>query len=381
MKILHAIATLDPASGGPAAVALSLGLAQARLGEEVTIACQAEPGLAGWVAPWISRLASNELLKIKTVGAEGLAERMFASATRRGIAALVADADVVHLHGLWRGFHIVVCQEALNCSKRLVVTPHGMLDPWSLQQRWLKKRIALLLIWRKILDRAHFIHALNQTEADLVAQLALRCPMKVIANGIDKELQALPRDPTFRERHLAGSKRPYVLFLGRLHYKKGLDYLIEAFEWLSRVDQDTDLVIAGPDDGMRASLTQWIAERNLGNRVYLVGPLYGATKLAALSEASCFCLPSRQEGFSIAILEALACGLPVVISEGCHFPEVVDAGCGLQVPLQAAAIGAGLKRYLGDAAFRTRSGLAGQRLVLDHYQWSSIASAACTAYG
>ena len=114
--------------------------------------------------------------------------------------------------------------------------------------------------------------------------------------------------------------------------------------------------------------------------MHLVGPLHGARKYAALRSAACFCLPSRQEGFSIAILEAMACGLPVVISEECHFPEVAQSGAGRVVPLEPAALAAALGEVLEDRNAARRMGDAGAQLVQSRYTWPGIAEQFLSIY-
>ena len=171
-----------------------------------------------------------------------------------------------------------------------------------------------------------------------------------------------------------------MLFLSRLHSKKGLDVLADAFTELSRRRMDVHLVVAGPDEGAEGDFVRRVTAAGVAPRVHVVGPLYGRDKLAALVDATCFCLPSRQEGFSVAITEALACGIPVVISESCHFPEVAAAQAGSVVPLEPTAVAGALEAILGEPELRTRMGQAGASLVRAHYTWDAIAAASLRAY-
>jgi glycosyltransferase involved in cell wall biosynthesis len=114
--------------------------------------------------------------------------------------------------------------------------------------------------------------------------------------------------------------------------------------------------------------------------VHIVGPLYGRDKIAALVDAACFCLPSRQEGFSLAVTEALACGVPPVISQACHFPEVAEVGAGEVVPLEAGAVAAALARVLSDPQRHDRMAAAGRELVASRYTWSRVAAQTVEAY-
>jgi glycosyltransferase involved in cell wall biosynthesis len=294
---------------------------------------------------------------------------------------LTAGVDVLHLHGVWDPIVKAAADVARSTSQPYAITLHGMLDPWSLRQSAPKKRIALLLGYRKMLDRACFLHALNSDEKNLIEPLALRCPVEVIPNGVfPEEIEPLPARGTFYARHAFLQGAPYVLFLGRLHYKKGLDYLAEAFAQLAREDARVRLVVAGPDGGERESFERRVWSLSTGERVHVVGPLYGSDKLAALVDAECFCLPSRQEGFSLAVTEALACGVPPIISEACHFPEVAEAGAGEIVPLEPGAIAAALRRVLSDPQRRLRMGAAGQALVASRYTWLRVAEQTLEAY-
>lgn len=262
-----------------------------------------------------------------------------------------------------------------------MIAPHGMLDPWSLNQRRWLKALALTFGWRNALNGAGFLHLLNEDEATLIVDLGLRSPIEVIPNGVFPDhFEALPDVSAFHSGHPKLSGRPYVLFLSRLHVKKGLDYLADAFHSVATLTPDHDLVVAGPDGGARREFTERVASLGLSDRVHLVGPIYGREKYAALRGATCFCLPSRQEGFSMAITEAMACGTPVVISENCHFPEVADVGAGAVVALNAQSVAQAILRFINSPEERERAGGAARDLVFSRFTWPKIASLTVAAY-
>jgi glycosyltransferase involved in cell wall biosynthesis len=256
-----------------------------------------------------------------------------------------------------------------------------MLDPWSLAQKRWKKKLALALGYRAMLNRAAALHLLNADEQHLLAPLRLRSPGVVLPNGVFlEEIDPLPPPSAFAQSYPALADKPYVLFISRLHYKKGLDYLAEAFRLVAGRRPEARLVVAGPDDGARADFERRVSGPELAGRVLLVGPLYGAAKWAALAGAACFCLPSRQEGFSVAVLEAMACRTPAVVSEACHFPEVAEAGAGAVVPLDAERIADALDGFLGDPDARRRAGEAGRRLVETQSTWPAVAARSLELY-
>ena len=122
------------------------------------------------------------------------------------------------------------------------------------------------------------------------------------------------------------------------------------------------------------------SSHKLTSRTHIVGPLYGTDKFAAFRHAACFCLPSRQEGFSVAILESLSAGTPVVISQACHFPEVAEQKAGEVVPLETPAIAAALDRLLSNSSLRDQMGIAGQEMVHRNFTWPKIAEQTIAAY-
>jgi len=382
MRILHVIQTLDPAAGGPPVVAARLAAAQAAAGHEVTIASYAAPDAREAVERALTQVPHFRGVRRHDLPpTAGAFDRMFARSTGRALEAVAAGQDVLHLHGVWDPVLRAAASVASARSTPYAVAAHGMLDPWSLSQSRLKKRLALALAYRHMLDNAAFVQALNDEERRLMKPLGLKSPVVVIPNGVFlEEFEQLPPPDTFRRSHPALGDAPYVLFLSRLHHKKGLDYLADAFALLARRRPELHLVVAGPDAGERASFERQVAGAGLSNKVHLVGPVYGGEKVAALAGAACLCLPSRQEGFSMAVTEAMACGLPVVISDACHFPEVAEAGAGEVTPLEPQAIADALDRVTSDPQRAKQMGEAGREMVRTRYTWPRIAEECVRAY-
>lgn len=379
MNILHVIRSLDPSQGGPPVVAACLAAAQAGLGHRVCLAYQLRAGEEDRAATLLSATQDAnrvELLPLPVTGPLPLA----LPGLRRALRQHTAGRDMLHLHGVWDPVLPLAALAAKRAGLPYVLTPHGMLDPWCLRQKRFKKLLALRLFYADMLRGARFVQALNAAEGAQVQCLGLARRLEILPNGLfSRELRAMgeasPGDGTLRR-----DGRPYVLFLGRLHFKKGLDMLAQAFHLTAEAVPDADLVVVGPDQGEQDRFARSIDRLGLSARVRLPGPIYGPDKYAALRGAACFCLPSRQEGFSMAVLEALGCGTPVVLSHACNFPEADAAGAGRCVDLRPEALAEALAGYLSDQALRRRAGLAGRELVAARYTWETIAADMCAAY-
>jgi glycosyltransferase involved in cell wall biosynthesis len=366
MRITHLIASMDPSQGGPPVVVQQLGQAQANAGQNVTIA---SPQLVLLNDP---NAANKPLAYVK------LAHARFSFT---GGYRDLPPADVLHLHGVWEPVLLRAAREAKQRGTPYLVAPHGMLDPWSLAQKRWKKRFALLLGYRRMLNRASALHLLNDDESRLIDPLRLTAPRVVIPNGIARaDLEITPDLARFRQHPQGPGEQPYILFLSRLHYKKGLDYLAEAFARIAPRHPGLLLVVVGPDGGAAESFRNQVHQLGLTARVRLPGPLFGADKWSAIAGARVFCLPSRQEGFSVAILEAMACRTPVVISEACHFPEVATAGAGQVVPLNSEAVAGALDAVLSDEPQAKAMGEAGRQLVQERFTWPAVAARTIEIY-
>lgn len=378
MKIVHVIGSFDPAKGGPQAVVVRLAAAQASLGHDVTIVSYSDAEISQR-----SRVATRDIPDFDQVhtlllAMPDLPEKLWASRSGAAMEALLRSADFIHMHGVWESILLKAARIATKAHRPYCIAPCGMLDSWSMQQKSWKKKIALWAGYKHMLDRASFIHALNEDEIQLMQPLGIHAPKRIIPNGVFLNEVSLPA-----EKPAHGSALPdtaYILFLSRLHYKKGLDILAEAFAAIALQFPHVDLVVAGPDGGAEAEFLQRIKTHGLAPRVHLVGGLYGADKIAAMQEALCFCLPSRQEGFSVAITEALACATPVVITDACHFPEVAAAGAGLITKVEAGSVADGLAKVLADRTAAAAMGKAGRKLVEQNYTWPVIAAKTIDIY-
>ena len=378
MRIVHVIASMEATHGGPPVIAACIASAQAQLGHEAALFSY-DPGASDAVVKRLKSFPGGDRVKLHFIPRAEGREMMFGRRAGRAFNDIVRNYDFVHIHGIWEGIQRTTAAQARAAGVPYCVVPHGMLDTWSLAQSALKKKMALALLVKPCLDKAAFLHLGNVHERDVIKPLHIRSAGEIIPNGAFlEEFATLPPIGTFRNAHPEIGQDPYILFLSRLHYKKGLDYLADSFAVVAKQRQNVRLVVAGADDGYKATFEQMIAAHGLGSRTHLVGPLYGEQKLAAFNEAACFCLPSRQEGFSIAITESLACGTPAVVSEDCHYPEVEEVGAGAVTRLDANEVAKGLLRTLD--ANRSAMGDAGRRLVRERFNWPAVAHTTLAAY-
>lgn len=285
-----------------------------------------------------------------------------------------ADMDLMHVHGIWLDSQWAAMSRQKRDGTPVIVSPRGMLDPWAVQHASWKKRLVEKLFARKALERATCIHALCRSEAEAVRAYGLTNPVALIPNGV-----ALPRlDGPGREGQ-PPDRWKKLLFLGRIHPKKGLQELLSAWAGLH---PSWELLIAGWDDGgYEAGLKALAAELNLGESVRFVGPAYGAEKERLLRDADAFILPSFSEGLPMSVLEAWSYGLPAVMTGFCNLPEGFEAGAAIRVAPEPESIRDGLRRLMAmdDAALAGMGG-CGRRLVEESFSWDGIAERMARVY-
>jgi glycosyltransferase involved in cell wall biosynthesis len=284
--------------------------------------------------------------------------------------------DIIHIHGIWHFGSIIPF--LLKHSAALVFTIHGLLDPWALRNSKWKKKLVTALFQRKYLGRADLIHVLNtDEEQDVLAYLGYRPRnLVIIPNGMKlTDYQQLPPKGTFRKQFNLPETKKLLLFMGRLNTKKGLDLLLPAFRAYNQKFPDTLLILAGPDDGYLEKAHSFISENQLQEAVRLVGMLTDEVKKAALADADVFVLPSYSEGFSIAVLEAMASGVPAVVSDRVGFGDYIrqyEAAC--LTPLTPQGLSKCLESTLQQPQYRTLIARNAHRMVTENFDIQVVAN-------
>ena len=294
------------------------------------------------------------------------------------LAALRAESpDILHNHGLWMYPSVASVKWAKLTGKPYVVSIHGMLDPWAITHSYWKKQIAGAIYEHRHLANAACLHALCSAEADAIRRYGLTNPVCVIPCGVD-----LPLLNSKSQSH----QKKVLLFLGRLHPKKGLMNLLSAWRLLTRHEgsaaAEWQLWIAGWDQGNHeADLQKYRREHGLQSSVEFVGPKFGSEKEAVLRSADAFVLPSFSEGLPVSVLEAWSYGLPVVMTRMCNLPEGFEAGAAVCIDTTASDIVKGLLSIM-TMSIRERSemGLRGRRLVERQFSWASHAAHMSSVY-
>lgn len=313
----------------------------------------------------------------------------FSPALQHQASDFVREADVIHGHGLYVGTNFILGRAARKQQKPLVYHVHGMFEPYILKRSQWKKRLVHWLFEDDNFRKVQLWRALTGKEADQIRAYGIRQPVVVTPNGINIDDFPRPSDPTapietpLVPRLVKNVRR--VLFLGRIHPKKGLDLLLSAWAKLRTSTQDWQLVIAGPDEqGHLAKVQELSRCLGLQDQIIFTGPVTGQPKLNLLYSADLFILPSYSEGFSMSILEAMACEVPVIATHACNFPDVSASQAGWECEATADALTVSLRFALEASQLeRKERGFLGRRLVETRYTWTTIVEElknACATY-
>ena len=376
MKVLHVIASMSVEWGGPPVTVCGLTAALERQDVRCEIATTSEPGRR----PHGVNVAS---VPTRTFDVTSLS-RVWAgySPTLTAFLETTTDSfDLVHAHEIWPYTTLAAFRAARTHARPFVLTPHGELNERHLRYKRLKKWCYRKLVLDRVLRQTNALHAVARNELAHASQLGHLTPVFHIPNGVTPpQPNDSMRSAAFFHEHPTLRNRRLILFMGRLHPMKGVEILSRSFLTIASSFPDAVLIVAGPDEGERHKMDSIFDSAGLTHRVLFPGLITGDKKQNILDAADVFVLPSYFEGFPNSVLEALANGIPVVISEQCNFPEVAAAGAGLISPLNPAQLSSAIGRILSSDDRRRTMGAAARKLVSEHYTWDNLAQAMVDQY-
>ena len=372
MNICHVVPGLHPRAGGPSRTVVQLADALvAQTGVFVTLVSQGQVGepqvpsrnvnISRQVGSWRWQMAG-------ILGLPG----------RRNLISTLAHTspELVHIHGIWHALSHWASVRARKRGIPIVLQPRGMLEPWALEWRSLKKKLALWAYQARDLESACVLIATADHEAEGFRRFGLRQPIAVIPNGIERTPELLIN----KKKGGSGEKNTRrVLFLGRIHPVKGLLNLLVA--WAALNPHDWELVLAGPDEGGHLTQVQKkIARLGLQDSVQYLGSVEDHQKDTVYQSADLFILPSLTENFGVVVAEALSYGLPVITTKGTPWSALEENNCGWWVEPSAN----GLLGALRDATTKEPEKLHSMgKFGIEYaknYDWSAIAKNMADVY-
>ncbi len=369
---IEVVSHLDPRYGGLSAVVPPLSAGVGYTGRKIAIAAFCAPGEKFYPPEFAPEQISFWPSSRKAW--------MLNARLRSAFEQRVRNADGLHVHGLWEQSTTSAARLARRLGKPYVLSAHGMLEPWALSQKRLEKMFYAHLLERANVNGAGCLHALTLAEAKQYRAFGAKGPIAIIPNGVTIPQDATPDHLLEQFPDLVG--RRIVLYLGRLHEKKGLDLLLKAWKEVASIYPDAHLVLAGPDsNGTRTRLVVEVIRSGLRRSVLFTGMLNAQSKWSALAAATGFVLPSHSEGLSVGVLEAMGMGVPIIVTKGCNMPEVAEYGAGWIIPSGQASLAESLYSMLGNSTAANHTmGSRGAALVSNRYAWPVVARQMAEVY-
>ncbi|MEO5333101.1 MAG: glycosyltransferase [Magnetococcus sp. YQC-5] len=385
MRILVISAAIDPELGGPATVLQRHLRALKKAGVDVTLFGVAD---------------SQRLPQMRQIYPDARLFPMtfpkfwfYGAGLYPALLTAVQNHDVVHVHMLWEHSFWAAWHATRRFDIPLIVTPHGsLMEPW--RYRPLHKRLYRWLILDPMLRDPVILHAVSQQEARASVTAGVLAHIRMVPNGLEAEEFAPGPEvwPLLKQQRAQQAIKQWpvlanqqvLLYLGRLWEGKGVMDLVEAWSVLiqRQIAQGWILVLAGPDyQGCRRRLIERLVQLEIHDQILLTGPVFEADKAALLALASGFVQPSHSEGASMALLEAIGMGLPVVMTKECHFPELARVGGGIEVPMGVEGVTVGMTGLLTmDPSEREYMGYQAQSLAKSRFDMSQIATELIALY-
>lgn len=359
MKILHFITTIDKSSGGITAYLQLLSpLLSAQVECVVVAGHSQQPVNIEGTRIIFSNMRVARFLSLKHEFRQILLDE---------------KPDIVHINGIWEPQTWWFQQEAQRCHIPVLLSPHGMMEPWILNHNRLKKKIALFLYQHKAIRLATSLHATAAEEAGNLQKLGYTQPIHIIPNGIDLTQIQLKKD---------WQQKRKILFLSRIHPKKGIQFLIEAVAELRESLLDWEVVVAGEGETeYREKLEKEARKRGVSTIVRFTGGVYQAQKWQLFAEADLFVLPTHSENFGIVVAEALACGTPVITTKGTPWSELESHKCGWWTEIGTQPLIKALSDFLSKTPSELEEmGRNGAQLIQNNYSAANMAQSFLNIY-
>jgi len=366
MKILQIAQFFSPVHGGSAEVPYQLSKELVNRGHEVTIYASDYKSSQEYInsIPEVRVCLFRSWLNYaKFHVTPGIIKR---------VKKEVKKFDIIHMHNYRTFQNMVVYYYARKYKIPYVLQAHGSVLPIFQKQKL--KRIFDLFFGYRILSDASKVIALTRTEAEQYKGMGVdEDKIEIVPNGIDlSEYDNLPERGEFRRKHSIRDDEKIILYLGRIHKIKGIDLLVKAFTDLIKKLGDVRLVIVGPDDGFLSTLKKQIDGLKIDDKILLTGPLYERDKLEVYVDADVYVLPSVYEIFGVTVLEALACGTPVIVTDRCGIADIVDDKVGYEVEYDKDQLRDAIFKVLSDEELRRRLGKDGKKLVREYFSWDKV---------
>ncbi|MDO8730136.1 MAG: glycosyltransferase [Candidatus Omnitrophota bacterium] len=384
MKVLHVVSSLSVVSGGVSAGVRDLCLGLSDAGVKVELLTT----LRGY-DPYREGPLDEPL---KTAGVEPLyfpahpwgwlgGAHAYSPELRRELRKRIPAVDLAHLHGVWLYPTDTAARICRAFGIPYIVSPHGALDRYGLRRHPLLKRIYGLTLERQVLAGASLIHFTSRAEQRQAWTFGVDRPTTVIPLSIDVQAAVSVPPGSFRARFPEATEKHLLLFLGRLHAKKGLDFLVDVFVRVAQHRNDVRLVVAGPEGGAGPAARRALAQAGLLERATFTGLLLGKDKWSAFRDSRLFLLPSEDENFGVSVLEAMAAGVPVLVSQQVGLADAVAGGrTGLVLKRSPAVWAESVERLLDDPPSCLRMAEAGRQLAQTEYSTNRIAARMREAY-
>ena len=376
MRILHVIPHYFPAVryGGPIRSVHGLAAATAALGHDVHVYTTNADGNSVCDVP-TDQAVNLDGVKVWYFPI-GRGRKVFRSpAMGKALDQNISSFDLIHIHYMWTWTTLRAASAARRQEVPYILAPRGMLVSDLIRRRSLfAKRVWLAFFGARDVANAAAIHVTSERELNDMDEVGLRYRRaSILPNGVDLGEHHIQTTPTVAE-----FKAPYLLFLGRISWKKGLDRLIRALPMIP----DAELVIAGYDELRYQEVVEHLADEcRVRNRVHFVGPIEGQLKMRVLRNAACLVLPSYNENFGMVVVEAMSSAIPVVLTPEVGLAGVVESsGCGLVASGEPFELAQAINHILRHPDQAKAMGNAGYRIARDNFSWNAIAQDAVALY-